>query len=79
MDTTLPDHTPKAVEPIDTKLTQVGRALPRPGICHDRAYSAKARGRSERSGRFKIVSEGRRGYRITMFEAANRVIELNEV
>jgi hypothetical protein len=80
MDTTLPDHTPKAVEPIDTKLTQVGRALPRPGICHDRAYSAKARGRSERSLR-TLQDRQRRTSRIPDHDVrgCQSGIELNEV
>jgi hypothetical protein len=41
--------TPAAGEPVDKKqLTQVGRALARLGIEHIPAYSAQARGRSER-------------------------------
>jgi transposase len=42
-------HTPKAGEAVDRdRLTQVGRALDRLGIEHIAAYSAQARGRSER-------------------------------
>jgi hypothetical protein len=45
-------YTPKAKGPVDkTRLTQVGRALARLGIEHIPAYSAQARGRSERANR----------------------------
>jgi hypothetical protein len=44
--------TPRAGEKVDkSKLTQVGRALKRLGIEHIVAYSAQARGRSERLNR----------------------------
>jgi transposase len=69
--------TPAAGEPVDKKrLTQVGRALARLGIEHIPAYSAQARGRSERM--FGTL-QGRLPKELTLFdirdiEAANRYI-----
>lgn len=54
-------HTPTAKGPVDkTHLTQVGRALAQLGVEHIPAYSAPARGRSERLNRTlqdRVVNE----------------------
>ena len=54
-------HTPTAKGPVDqTHLTQVGRALAQLGVEHIPAYSAQARGRSERLNRTlqdRVVNE----------------------
>jgi len=67
-------YTPKAKGPVDkTRVTQVGRALARLGIEHIPAYSAQARGRSERANRTiqdRLVNELRVA-RITTLAAAN--------
>jgi transposase len=66
--------TPKAGGPVDkTRRTQVGRALARLGIEHIPAYSAQARGRSERANRTlqdRLVNELRVAG-ITTLDAAN--------
>jgi transposase len=70
-------YTPKAGGPVDrTHLTQVGRALQRLGIEHIGAYSAQARGRSERLNRTvqgRLVNELALA-EITTLEAANRYL-----
>ena len=67
-------YTPKAKGPVDkTRVTQVGRALARLGIEHIPAYSAQARGRSERANRTiqdRLVNELRVAG-ITTLAAAN--------
>jgi transposase len=66
--------TRKAHQPVDkTRVTQVGRALARLGVEHIPAYSAQARGRSERVNRTlqdRLVNELRVAG-ITTLEAAN--------
>jgi hypothetical protein len=69
--------TPKAGEPVSkTMRTQVGRALAQLGIRHIAAYSAEARGRSERAFRTlqdRLLKELRLAG-ITTLTAANRWI-----
>jgi transposase len=70
-------HTPKAGEPAEQRLTQVGRALERLGVEHILAYSPQARGRSERVNRTlqdrlvkELASAG-----VATLERANRYLE----
>jgi hypothetical protein len=70
-------HTPTAGQPVARRpLTQVGRALARLGIDHIPAYSAQARGRSERLNRTfqdRLVNELRVAGLSTL-PAANRYL-----
>ena len=70
-------HTPTAGQPVAKQaLTQVGRALARLGIEHIPAYSAQARGRSERLNRTfqdRLVNELRVAG-ISTVPAANRYL-----